>query len=128
MKEYMLLIRNAIDHQSQWPPQQHQDFLHTCQVYIDDLTNQGKLVSAQPLIREGRLISRSGGTWDDAPFNESKEIIVGYYHLLAEDLNDAVAMAKRNPEFEYGTSARIEVRPIKTKEDSTRFLYPTKAP
>jgi hypothetical protein len=29
-----------------------------------------------------------------------KEVIVGYYHILAEDLNDAIAIAKGNPEFE----------------------------
>jgi len=127
MNEYMLLIRNHIDHQAQWPPEQHQEFLHKCRAYIDDLKNQGKLISAQPLIREGRMIFRSHGGWDDAPFNESKEVIVGYYHLLAEDLDDAIAIAKRNPEFGYGTTARIEVRPIKTNEESTRFVYPTKA-
>jgi len=58
------------------------------------------------------------------PFNETKEVIVGYYHILGEDLNDAIAIAKGNPEFEYGTTARIEVRPIKAKEESTGFAYP----
>jgi hypothetical protein len=36
-------------------------------------------------------------------------------------------VAKRNPEFEYGETARIEVRPVKTKEESTSYVYP-KAP
>jgi hypothetical protein len=51
-------------------------------------------------------------------------VIVGYYHILAEDLNHAIALAKGNPEFEYGTTARIEVRPVKMKEESTDFVYP----
>ena len=63
----------------------------------------------------------------EGPFNEAKEIIVGYYHILANDLSDAIAIAKGNPEFEYGTTARIEVRPIKTKEESTGYIYPRAA-
>ena len=31
-------------------------------------------------------------------------------------MSEAIEIAERNPEFEYGTTARIEVRPIKTKE------------
>jgi hypothetical protein len=41
--------------------------------------------------------------------------------------NDAISIAKRNPEFEYGTTARIEVRPIKTKEEGTGFVCPKTA-
>jgi hypothetical protein len=126
MKEFMLLIRNEIDHQARWPPEQHQEFLNKCRLYIDDLTRQGRLISAQPLIREGRMISRSRGEWNSTPFDEAKEVIVGYYHVLCENLDDAIAVAKRNPEFEYGSTARVEVRPIKTKEETTRFVYPTK--
>ena len=78
-------------------------------------------------MREGKIISGSKGAWKEGPFNETKEVIVGYYHILAEDLDDAIAIAKGNPEFEYGTTARIEVRPIKTKEESTGFVYPKTA-
>jgi hypothetical protein len=124
MKEYMLLIRNEIDHQAGWPPERHQEFLNKCEMYISNLNKEGKLLSAQPLVREGRMISGSKGAWKDKPFNEAKEVIVGYYHILAEDINGAIAIAKGNPEFEYGTTARIEVRPIKMKEEKTGFVYP----
>lgn len=125
MKEFMLLIRNEIDHRAAWSPEQHQQFLKKCEDYIGNLTKEGKLKSAQPLVREGKMIFRSGGAWKEEPFNETKEVIVGYYHILAKDLNEAIAIAKRNPEFEYGTTARIEVRPIKMKEETTSYLYPT---
>jgi len=127
MKEFMLLIRNKIDHQATWSPEQNQQFLKKCEIYIDNLTKEGKLKSAQPLVREGKIISGSKGKWKEGPFNEAKEIIVGYYHILANDLNDAIAIAKGNPEFEYGTTARIEVRPIKMKEESTAYIYPNVA-
>jgi hypothetical protein len=127
MKEYMLLIRNEIDHQKSWSSEQHEQFLRKCEDYIGRLTKEGALLSAQPLIREGTMISGSKGALKTGPFNESKEVIVGYYHIRAENLDNAIAIAKRNPEFEFGTTARIEVRPIKMKEESTGFAYPKSA-
>jgi len=39
-------------------------------------------------------------------------------------MDDAIAIAKENPEFEYVPSASIEVRPVKMKEEKTSFVYP----
>lgn len=124
MQEYMLLIRNRIDHQTEWPPEKHGRFLKACELYINDLKQAGKLISAQPLVREGTMLSGTPGVWKQASFTDAPEVIVGYYHILAADQEDAVSIAKGNPEFAYGTSARIEVRPVKMKEEKTGFVYP----
>jgi len=47
---------------------------------------------------------------------------VGYYHILANDIDEAIAIAKENPEFAYVPSATIEVRPAKMKEEKTNFV------
>ena len=125
MKEFMLLIRNEIDHQSNWSQDQHEDFLKACENYIGYLKKNGKLISAQPMVREGKMVSGTMGHFKEANFTESKEVIVGYYHVLANDIDDAISIAKHNPEFEYSTTAKIEVRPIKMKEEKTGFVYPT---
>jgi hypothetical protein len=124
MKEFMLLIRNEADSKSSFSPETHQQFLNACMIYIDGLMKNGNLKSAQPLIREGKMVSGSPGAFKDGPYNETKEVIVGYYHILAKDLDEAIAIAKGNPEFAYTKTARIEVRPIKMKEESTAFEYP----
>jgi len=124
MKEFMLIIRNENDNFAKLQPDQQKQFLDKCKVYIDNLKNDKKLIEAQPLVREGKIISRQDSEWKYKPFNESNEVIVGYYHLYANHMDDAVSIAKANPEFEYGTSARIEVRPIKIKEESTGYVYP----
>jgi len=36
-----------------------------------------------------------------------KQIQVGYYHILANDIEDAIRIAKSNPEFEFVSSASI---------------------
>lgn len=124
MQEFMLLIRNEAGHQAQWSTEQHKQFLNKCEIYIEKLKAEAKLKSAQPLVREGKMISGSKGVFKEGPFTESKEVIVGYYHIQAVDMNEAIAIAKGNPEFEFGTTARVEVRPIKMKEEKTGFVYP----
>jgi hypothetical protein len=126
MKEFMLLIRNEQDNLATLSPEQNQQFLKDCMDYINKLMAEGKLKSAQPLVREGKIISGSKGSWKDGPFNETKEVIVGYYHILAHDMEEAITIAKENPEFAYKKFARIEVRPIKMREESTGFVYPKK--
>src|ERR1700682_2195907 len=127
MKEFMLLIRNEGDGKAAFSPEQQQQFLNACMLYINDLMKNGNLKGAQPLMREGKMISGSPGTFKDGPYNESKEIIVGYYHILAKDMDEAIAIAQRNPEFAFVKGAKIEVRPIKMIEESTSFVYPNEA-
>ena len=124
MKEFMLLIFNKIDHQSAWSAERHQQFLKSCESYIDKLKNAGNLKTAQALPGEGVIVSGLSGNWHELPFNESDEVQLGYYHILAKDINEAIQIAKGNPEFGYGSSARIEVRPMKMQEENTNFLYP----
>ncbi|PSL46518.1 hypothetical protein CLV51_103498 [Chitinophaga niastensis] len=126
MKEFMLLIRNEGDQKTGLSPEQHQLFLKDCEIYIEKLVKKGALISAQPLIREGKMISGTPGAWKEGPYHEGSEIIVGYYHVLAEDIEAAIAIAKGNPEFAYSKLAKIEVRPVKMKEASTGFEYPKK--
>lgn len=120
----MLLIRNDGDGKSGLSAEQQLRFLNDCMVYIQNLTKNGKLKGAQPLIREGKMVSGRPGAFKDGPYNESKEIIVGYYHIVAKDMDEAIAIAQGNPEFAYIKGAKIEVRPIKSVEESTSFVYP----
>jgi hypothetical protein len=124
MKEFMLLIRNKGDGKAALSPEQHQEFLEACEIYIGELKKTNNLISAQPLIRDGIMISGSTGNFEEGPYHDTEEIIVGYYRILANDLDEAVAIAKRNPEFAYIKGARVEVRPIKMMEQSTGFEYP----
>lgn len=120
----MLLILNPGDNENSMSPEKHTEFIKKCEVYIGNLKKEGKLISAQPLVREGKIISGSEGKWKEIPFDEKgREVQVGYYHILAKDIDEAIAIAKGNPEFEYNF-ARIEVRPIKMKEEKTGFVYP----
>ena len=82
------------------------------------------MIAAQPLLREGTVISATKEGWKETPLNPDKKVQVGYYHILARDIHEAVNIAKDNPEFEYVATASIEVRPVKMKEEKTSFVYP----
>lgn len=111
----MLLIRTEGDHLATMSPEQQQQHVKKIGSYIGKLMQEEKLKGAQPLEMEGTMIRGNKGVFKDGPFNESKEVIVGYFHILANDLNEAISIAKSNPVFEAG-EATIEVRPIKIME------------
>src|ERR1700736_1615319 len=124
MKEFMLYIRNAGDAKAALAPEEHLTFVKKCEVYIGRLKAENKLIAAQPIVREGFIISKTIRGWTSIAVDPTKEVQVGYYHIRANNIDEAIALAKENPEFEFVPSASIEVRPIKTKEDQTNFVYP----
>jgi hypothetical protein len=124
MKEFMFLVRNEGDGKADLTPEKHLEFVRKCEVYIGNLKKGGHLIAAQPIVREGSIIRHNNGVWKETPFDTSKDIQVGYYHILAKDIEQAIELAKGNPEFEYTPSASVEVRPLKMKESTTGFEYP----
>jgi len=124
MKEFMLLIRNEKESKTNFLPGLHLGFVKACEVYIEAMIKNGNLIGAQPLVRDGKMISGTPGAFNEGSYTETNEIIVGYYHILANDIDEAVELAKGNPEFAYTQTAKIEVRPIKMKEETTSFVYP----
>jgi hypothetical protein len=125
MKEFMFYIRNDRDAKKSLSGEAHLAFIRKCEIYISNLKSENKLIAAQPLIREGVEISKSRNKWREKNIVTDDKVQVGYYHILAADIGEAIKIAKDNPEFEYIPSATIEVREIKTKESETGFVYPT---
>jgi hypothetical protein len=54
-----------------------------------------------------RTTAKTHGAWDGL----SKEVIAGYFLVAANDINEAVAIAKDNPIFK-DISTKIEVHPM----------------
>lgn len=126
MKEFMLYIRNEKDAKKSLTEDRHLAFIKQCEIYIGKLKSENKLIAAQPIVREGVVLKKTDKGWIEKDIATDRETQVGYYHILANDLDEAIKIAKDNPEFEYVPSATIEVRPIKTKELETGFVYPAK--
>jgi hypothetical protein len=108
--EYMVLFRGP-----HWDkglsPAELQQAMKKVMAWFEGLRETGKVKGAQPLGGQGRIISgKQDGMIADGPFVESKEAVGGYLVLLAEDLNEAVGIARSVPSLKYGVA--VEVRPI----------------
>ncbi len=125
MREYMFFLRKQAHSESVLPPDEHRKLVRACEVYIEKLKDAGRLIAAQPIACEGTILAANNEGWVHEAFDEEGEVISGYYHILADDLNDATSVAKDNPEFQFNPDTRIEIRPVTTTEPSTGFVYPT---
>jgi len=111
MKEFMLFIKSEGNPIANFSPEQQQEHVQKVGGFIKKMMESGHMKSAQPLEMEGSIVSFNNGKYIDGPFNETKEIISGYYHLMAKDLKEAIEIAKADPRFEDG-DWKIEVRPV----------------
>ena len=108
--EYMLLFRGP-----HWDkalsPEELRQVMGEVMAWFEGLKQQGRVKAGQPLGAEGRTVSaKKARPVADGPFAESKEVVGGYLLLQADNLDEAVAIAKTNPTLEYGIT--IEVRPV----------------
>lgn len=111
----MLFVRTEGDHLAGMSPKEQQEHVAKIGNYIGMLMKEGKLKGAQPLAMDGTIVQGNKGVFKDGPYSESKEVIVGYFHILAADLDEAIEIAKANPLFEVSKGS-IEVRPVKSME------------
>lgn len=111
MKEFMLFIQAKGNPVAALPIAQQEEHVRKVGAYIENLVKDGKMKTAQPLAMEGAIITGENGIFSDGPFIETKEVIAGYYHLIAKDLEEAIKIAKTDPRFEDGKWT-IEIRPI----------------
>jgi hypothetical protein len=108
--QYLLLFRS-----NEWynslSSEELQTAMNKFKAWFESLNTKGILRGAQPLAREGKIVSgKNGHVVADGPFAESKEAIGGYFLLAVDSLDEAIAVAKTSPALEYG--AQIEVRPV----------------
>ena len=91
-------------------PQELQAAMGKVMAWFEDLNGRGKIKAGQPLAAQGRVISSGAGLVVDGPFAETKETVGGYLLLQADDLNEAIEIARTAPTLQYGIT--VEVRPI----------------
>ena len=107
---YLLFFRNTGPETHQHlSPSQRQQLVTRWNAWYENLASQGKAVEGQPLERETRVVSGTGGSRVvDGPFAEAKEAIGGFVKLMVSGLEEATEIARQHPGLEYGLI--IEVR------------------
>jgi hypothetical protein len=108
--EYLLLFRGRAWYNG-LSAEELQTAMGKFKAWRDRLSEQGKVKAAQPLAREGRIVTgKPGRVVADGPFAESKEAVGGYFLLAVDSIEEATEIAKSCPGLEYGAS--IEIRPV----------------
>ncbi len=111
MKEFLLILKTEGSVWKDLSPEQLQKHMEHGAAYIGNLMKAGTIKSAQPLGNGSRMVTQTNGVLKDGPFNESKEVVAGYFHIVARDMDKAVAIAKANPIFN-DIPTKIEVHPM----------------
>jgi hypothetical protein len=104
--EYLVLSRGQWD--ERLSPEEIQAAIDDFYVWHGRLVDEGTMRPGSRLMREGKRVSRHAVV--DGPFSESKEIIGGYWHVLAGSLDEAAAIMARNPTLACGLE--FEIRPL----------------
>jgi hypothetical protein len=105
--EYLVISRGQWDRNlSRTEIQSVIDHFYT---WLDRLVDEGKMKRGQRLKYEGKMVVRQN-VITDGPFGETKEVIGGYWFILADNLEEAAQIAKGNPCLDCGLS--LEIRPV----------------
>ena len=78
--------------------------------WVQKLQNEKRYLGGEALIPGGKTISGQKKVVTDGPFAESKEIVGGYFIVLAKNIDEAVDMAKECPD--YSLDGVVEVREV----------------
>ena len=110
--EYLLLSRGQWD--AERSSQEIQAAIDSFYTWYERLVAEGRFKRGHRLATGTKLVTRTGVT--DGPFAEAKEIIGGYWFIVACTLEEAAAVAAENPCLACGLS--YEIRPIEFERAS----------
>lgn len=111
MKDFLLIIKTEGSVWSDLSPEELQKHMEHGSAYIGKLSQEGILKNANPIDKGGKVVKKVNETIKDGPFNESKEVVAGFFHISVADMNEAVEVAKANPIFQ-DIPTTIEVYPL----------------
>ena len=121
--DYLVLSRGH------WDPDAPKEAIETAigQFYewLFDNIEKGHMRMGSRLSTEGARVSKTGITLD-GPFGEAKEVIGGYWIVIAPDLRTAAELASRNPCIPFGLT--FEIRPLEAIRASVYAVTNETAP
>ncbi|MBN8894367.1 MAG: hypothetical protein J0I71_05965 [Rhodanobacter sp.] len=114
--EYLLISRGQWDEDADKGAVQ--DTIDRFYAWYEEGLAQGRLKPGSRLANRGKLVSRDAVT--DGPFSESKELVGGYWFIVADTLEEAAAIAAENPCLAFGLT--VEVRPLESVRSSVEIV------
>ena len=116
MSNFLYLFRGGDEDFNTWTPEQQQAHMGVWEEWMGNLAQQGKLLGGERLFEEATIVKDKGEVITDGPFAEAAEMVGGYVIVVAKDKEEAIAMSKNCPIFDY-KGAYIEVREVMSAEE-----------
>jgi hypothetical protein len=115
MSEFVFLFRatEAEQREAMGTPERAQRSLQQWLVWIRELEAKGHLKDrGQPLEPTGKVVRGKKKVVTDGPYAESKDLLLGFIIIEAQNLAEAVELSTGCPIVEGGGS--VEIRPVGT--------------
>ena len=104
--DYLLISRGQWDETAS--KEDVQDAIDRFYIWYERGVAEGVLKPGSRLENRGKQVSRDGVT--DGPFAEAKELVGGFWFIVADSLDAAARIAAENPCLAYGLT--LEIRPL----------------
>jgi Uncharacterized protein conserved in bacteria len=106
MEKFMLIFQGG--QMNAASPEEMQANMSKWMAWIDRLSKTNQYVAGEPLLPGGKLVSgKAGKTITDGPYTEGKEVVGGFFIINANDMDDAVNIAKDCPTYETGGTVQV---------------------
>jgi len=118
MQKFLLIIRDDVQRLAKLSREEMNSNILEMTTWVEELAQSGNWVNGEPLMHEGRYVSRDH-VLSDGPFIEAKEAVSGYITIRAENLNQAASIAQTCPKVTRNEVV-IEVREIMVMDEEVR--------
>lgn len=111
--KYVLMMISREDFWDELTAEEQAAVVKQHETFTNNLKAQGKFVDSCGLapVSKAKTLRRTGRTENhvtDGPYAESKEVMGGYYTILADSMEEALDWARQLP---FVTTGAVEVRP-----------------
>jgi hypothetical protein len=113
LSDYLVLSRGQWDKDAS--KEDIEAAIHRFYDWLAQNIDEGKMKMGSRLSRERAVVSKAGIV-TDGPFGEGKEVVGGYWFIVARSLREAANLAAQNPCAQYGLS--YEIRPLEPERAS----------
>jgi hypothetical protein len=111
--EYLVLSRGQWDDDAS--KEEIESAIHKFYEWYDTNLGKGWIKAGSRLKVERAMVSKAGIV-TDGPFGEAKEVVGGYWFIVARSLREAAELAAQNPCAQYGLT--FEIRPLESARAS----------
>jgi len=113
LRKYLLLSRGKWDKNAS--KEDIEAAIRKFYQWYEENLSSGRMMPGSRLTTDIAIVSKSG-IHTDGPFGEAKEVVGGYWFIVARSLREAAEIAAQNPCAPYGIY--YEIRPLEAERAS----------